>query len=107
VNDRSKEILLERTKYVGLSVPQAAYLLLKEHQKPLHAKEIYQRLIEGGIRIRGKTPVTSVAISLSRDKRFKKIAPNTYDLAEGPQSADEETTSQGARAEQPGKAPAS
>jgi hypothetical protein len=107
VNDRSKEILLERTKYVGLSVPQAAYLLLKEHQKPLHAKEIYQRLIEGGIRIRGKTPVTSVAISLSRDKRFKKIAPNTYDLAEAPQAAEEDTTSQGARAEQQGKGPAS
>jgi hypothetical protein len=83
VRDRSKEILLEKTKYVGLSVPQAAYLLFKESNKPLHAKEIYQKLVEGGIRIRGKTPVTSVAISLSRDKRFKKIAPNTFELVEG------------------------
>lgn len=80
--DQSKEILLEKTKYVGLSVPQATFLLLKEVAKPVHAKEIYQKLIEGGVRIRGKTPITSIAISLSRDKRFKKIAPNTFKLTE-------------------------
>lgn len=80
--DQSKEILLEKTKYVGLSVPQATFLLLKEVGKPLHAKEIHQKLIEGGVRIRGKTPTTSIAISLSRDKRFKKVAPNTFKLAE-------------------------
>jgi len=87
-HDHSKEILLEKTKYAGLSVPQAAFLLLKETGKPLHAKEIYQKLTEGGVRIRGKTPVTSVAISLSRDKRFKKIAPNTFTLVEetGPET---------------------
>ena len=87
-HDHSKEILLEKTRYVGLSVPQATFLLLKETGKPLHAKEIYQKLTEGGVRIRGKTPVTSVAISLSRDKRFKKIAPNTFTLVEetGPEA---------------------
>lgn len=92
VKDRSKEILLERTKYVGLSVPQATYLLFKELKKPLHAKEICQRLVEGGIRIRGKTPVTSVAISLSRDKRFKKIAPNTFGMAENLPMMEAETS---------------
>lgn len=87
-HDQSKEILLEKTKYAGLSVPQATFLLLKEAGKPLHAKEIYQKLTEGGVRIRGKTPVTSVAISLSRDRRFKKIAPNTFTLVEetGPET---------------------
>lgn len=90
VKDRSKEILLERTKYVGLSIPQATYLLFKEVNKPLHAKEIYQRLTEGGIRVRGKTPVTSISISISRDKRFKKVAPNTYGLAEGFSDKNEE-----------------
>lgn len=89
--DHSKEILLEKSKYIGLSVPQATFLLLKEAGKPLHAKEIYQKLTEGGVRIRGKTPVTSVAISLSRDKRFKKIAPNTFTLVEetGPETLSE------------------
>ncbi len=75
-------ILLEKTIYAGLSVPQGAFMLLKEVGKPLHAKEIHHRLTEGGVRIRGKTPITSIAISLSRDKRFKKIAPNTFKLAE-------------------------
>jgi hypothetical protein len=80
--DRSNLILLEKTKYVGLSVPQATFLLLKEAGKALHAKEIYKRLIDGGIRMRGKTPITSVAISLSRDKRFTRVAPNTFKLIE-------------------------
>lgn len=90
-HDHSKEILLEKSKYVGLSVPQATFLLLKETGKPMHAKDIYQKLIEGGVRIRGKTPVTSVAISLARDKRFKKIAPNTFKLSEeaGPEALGE------------------
>ncbi len=78
--DRSNLILLEKTKYVGLSVPQATFLLLKEAGKALHAKEIYSRLIHGGVRMRGKTPITSIAISLSRDKRFVKSAPNTFKL---------------------------
>lgn len=78
VTEQSREILLGRSKYVGMSVSQAAFLLLKEANAPMHAKEIYQRLIEGGLRMRGKTPVTSIAISLARDKRFKKVAPNTF-----------------------------
>lgn len=78
--DRSNLILLEKTKYVGLSVPQATFLLLKEVGKALHAKEIYKRIIDGGIRMRGKTPITSIAISLSRDKRFIRSAPNTFKL---------------------------
>lgn len=78
VTDQSREILLGRSKYVGLSVPQAAYLLLRESDKPMHAKDIYHKLAEGGIKIRGKTPVTSIAISLNRDKRFRRVAPNTF-----------------------------
>jgi len=82
--EASDTILLEKTRFAGLSVPQGAYFLLKEAGKPLHAKEIYHKLIEGGVRIRSKTPLTSIAISLSRDKRYKKIAPNTFNLCEEP-----------------------
>jgi len=80
--DASQIILLERTKYAGLSVPQAAILLFRERGGAIHAKEIYRQLEAGGMRIRGKTPVTSVATSLSRDGRFKKSSPNTYQLVE-------------------------
>lgn len=79
VTDQSREILLGRSKYVGMSVPDAAYMILHEAQRPLHAKELCQRLIEGGMQIRGKTPVTSVATSLKRDPRFRKVAPNTFE----------------------------
>jgi hypothetical protein len=82
VPDQSQEILFGRTKYLGMSVPQAALLLLKEAGSPMHAKEMHRKLVEGGVRIRGKTPVTSIAISLRRDKRFRKVAPNTFELTE-------------------------
>jgi hypothetical protein len=48
----------------------------------MHAKELVQRLIEGGMQIKGKTPLTSVATSLKRDRRFKKVGPNTFDILE-------------------------
>jgi hypothetical protein len=57
-------------------------VLLKEAGTPTHAKEVYQKLVEGGVRIRGKTPVTSIAISLRRDKRFRRVAPNTFELVD-------------------------
>lgn len=82
VTDQSRELLLGKSKYAGMSVPQAALTLLKEAGRPMHAKDIYLKLLEGGVRIRGKTPVTSVAISLKRDKRFRKVAPNTFELVE-------------------------
>lgn len=80
VTDQSREILLGRTKYVGMSVPDAVYKILREVRQPLHAKELYQQLLEGGMRIRGKTPVTSVATSLKRDRRFRKVGPNTFEV---------------------------
>lgn len=82
-SDETKDFLLSTIKFAGLSIPQATYILLKEEGKPLHAKDIYQRLVEGGVKIRSKTPITSIAISLNRDKRFARIAPNTYRLIEG------------------------
>ncbi len=77
---KSREILLGRSKYVGRSVPDAVYMVLQEVGRPLHAKELYQLLKEGGMPIRGKTPVTSIATSLKRDSRFRKVGPNTFEV---------------------------
>jgi len=79
VTDQSREILLGRSKYVGKSVPEAAYEILRESNRAMHAKELVQRLIEGGLQIKGKTPLTSIATSLKRDRRFKKVGPNTFE----------------------------
>ena len=84
VTDQSREILLGRSKYVGMSVPEAAYQILKEAGRAMHAKDLLQRLVEGGMQIKGKTPLTSVATSLRRDKRFRKVGPNTFELFEEP-----------------------
>jgi len=78
---KSREILLGRSKYVGRSVPDAVYMVLQEIGRPLHAKDLYQRLKEGGMPIRGKTPVTSIATSLKRDSRFRKVGPNTFEVS--------------------------
>ena len=77
---KSREILLGRSKYVGRSVPDAVYMVLQEIGRPLHAKDLYQLLKEGGMAIRGKTPVTSIATSLKRDPRFRKVGPNTFEV---------------------------
>jgi len=82
VTDQSREILLGRSKYVGMSVSEAAFHILREARSAMHAKELCHRLIEGGLRIKGKTPVTSIATSLKRDRRFRKVAPNTFEAVE-------------------------
>jgi hypothetical protein len=82
VTDQSREILLGRSKYVGMSVSEAAYCILRDAKQSMHAKELFQRLIEGGMQIKGKTPLTSVATSLKRDKRFRKVGPNTFEVLE-------------------------
>jgi hypothetical protein len=79
VTDQSREILLGRSRYAGKSVPEAAYQMLREANRAMHAKELVQRLVEGGLQIKGKTPLTSVATSLKRDKRFRKVGPNTFE----------------------------
>ncbi len=84
VTDQSREILLGRSKYVGKSVPEAAMEILREANRAMHAKELLQRLIEGGLQIKGKTPLTSVATSLKRDKRFRKVGPNTFEVSRDP-----------------------
>jgi hypothetical protein len=82
VTEQSREILLGRSKYAGKSVPEAAYQVLRESHRPMHAKELLQRLVDGGLQIKGKTPLTSVATSLKRDRRFRKVGPNTFEALE-------------------------
>jgi hypothetical protein len=79
---QSRGILLGRSKYAGKSVPEAAYQVLREANRAMHAKELVQRLVEGGLQVKGKTPLTSVATSLKRDKRFRKVGPDTFKATE-------------------------
>ena len=72
------EVLSDR--FMDRTIPQAVTLLLREEGGPLHVNEIYNRLLEGGFRFTGQNPTISVAVSLNRNMRFRKVAPGTFDL---------------------------
>jgi len=62
------------------TIPQATTLILRDAGGPLHVNEIYNRLIEGGFSFTGNNPTISIAVSLNRNSRFRKVAPGTFDL---------------------------
>ncbi len=67
-------------RFLDRTIPQAVTLLLREEGGPLHVNEIYNRLLEGGFKFTGQNPTISVAVSLNRNSRFRKVAPGTFDL---------------------------
>jgi hypothetical protein len=67
-------------RFMDRTIPQAVTLLLREEGGPLHVNELYNRLLEGGFRFTGQNPTISVAVSLNRNTRFRKVAPGTFDL---------------------------
>lgn len=67
-------------RFMDRTIPQAVTMLLREEGAPLHVNELYNRLLEGGFRFTGENPTISVAVSLNRNSRFRKVAPGTFDL---------------------------
>jgi HB1, ASXL, restriction endonuclease HTH domain len=67
-------------RFMDRTIPQAVTLLLREEGRPLHVNELYNRLLEGGFKFTGQNPTISVAVSLNRNSRFRKVAPGTFDL---------------------------
>ena len=67
-------------RFMDRTIPQAVTLLLREEGGPLHVNELYNRLLEGGFQFTGQNPTISVAVSLNRNTRFRKVAPGTFDL---------------------------
>ena len=67
-------------RFFDRTIPQAATMILREAGGPLHVNEIYNRLLEGGFGFTGHNPTISIAVSLNRNSRFRKVAPGTFDL---------------------------
>lgn len=67
-------------RFFERTIPQATAVLLRESSGPLHVNEIYNRLLEGGFQFTGQNPTISIAVSLNRNRRFRKVAPGTFDL---------------------------
>jgi len=67
-------------RFADRTITQACTLLLREAGGPLHVNELYNLLIAGGMKFKGNNPTISVAVSLSRNRRFRKVGPGTFDL---------------------------
>lgn len=50
-------------------------------ERPLHRKDIHDRLVAMGIHIGGNNPVNNVGAHLSLDPRFKNVGKGIWDLA--------------------------
>jgi hypothetical protein len=74
------EIEVKSDRFLDRTIPQATTMLLREASEPLHVNEIYNRLLEGGFNFTGHNPTISIAVSLNRNGRFRKVAPGTFDL---------------------------
>jgi hypothetical protein len=73
-------IEVKSDRFADRTIPQATTMLLRESGEPLHVNEIYNRLVEGGFNFTGHNPTISIAVSLNRNGRFRKVAPGTFDL---------------------------
>src|SRR5688572_30351966 len=67
-------------RFADRTITQACTLLLREAGQPLHVNELYNLLVAGGMQFKGNNPTISVAVSLNRNRRFKKVGPGTFDL---------------------------
>ena len=61
-------------RFADRTITQACTLLLREAGIPLHVNELYNLLVAGGMEFKGKNPTISVAVSLNRNRRFRKVS---------------------------------
>ena len=71
-------------RFTDFRIPQAATIVLREADGPLHVSEIYRRMAAGGFEFRGQHQLITLAVSLSRRTRFRKVAPGPFDLVPEP-----------------------
>ncbi|HEY0407148.1 MAG TPA: hypothetical protein VGC89_15560 [Pyrinomonadaceae bacterium] len=74
------DVAVKDDRFADRTISYAATALLRESREPLHVNEIYNRLLEGGFNFTGHNPTISIAVSLNRNPRFRKVAPGTFDL---------------------------
>ena len=67
-------------RFSDRTITQACTLLLREANGPLHVNELYNLLVRGGMKFKGNNPTISIAVSLNRNRRFRKVGPGTFDL---------------------------
>jgi hypothetical protein len=74
------ESLHSRLAFKYKPTQDAAFeILLKEENKPTHIKDIYQRIVDGGKKLKHRS---SVGVTLRRDPRFVRVGPNVFAITE-------------------------
>jgi hypothetical protein len=67
-----------------LTVKDAVVKVLRSRKRPMHYKDITETLLRERIyRTRSKNFLSTVAISIMRDKRLKRVEPGVYTLRKG------------------------
>jgi len=67
-----------------LTVKDAIVKVLKKKKRPMHYKDITETLLKEGIyRTKSKNFLSTVAISIMRDRRLKRVKPGVYALRKG------------------------
>ncbi|MEP7269972.1 MAG: hypothetical protein ABI882_00630 [Acidobacteriota bacterium] len=67
-------------RFADFRIPQAATIVLREANEALHVSEIFRRMVHGGFEFRGQHQQITLAVSLTRSERFRKVAPGTFEL---------------------------
>ena len=80
VPHKENNISAVSNRFSDRTITQACTLLLREAGEPLHVNELYNLLVSGGMEFKGNNPTISVAVSLNRNRRFRKVGPGTFDL---------------------------
>lgn len=64
-----------------VTVKEAVVELLRQKRKPMHYQDITNALLkEGRYRTKSKNFLSTVAITIMRDKRLKRVEPGVYAL---------------------------
>ena len=73
----------------GNSLNDAIFAVLSE-ESPLHRRDIYDRIVKMGVRVRGQDPVNNVTAHMSHDPRFHSIGGGMWDFVNPPTTTAEE-----------------
>lgn len=67
-----------------LTVKDAIVKVLRRKKRPMHYKDITETLLKEGLyRTKSKNFLSTVAISIMRDRRLKRVEPGVYALRKG------------------------
>ncbi len=68
------------SRFSDRTITQACTILLREYGREMHVNELYNLLLDDGFQFTGNNPTISIAVSLNRNRRFRRVAPGTFDL---------------------------